>query len=263
MDVTRSGFYAWLSRPASEHKQYDEKLKVAIQELHQGYRRSYGAPRLHQELRKKGFNCSVRRVNRLMKELGIKCSTANLYVWNAGMHDFYSSTGNQRPNLGAPSCTGEQWAGDYTYIKTQNGWLYHAVVIDLFSRRVVGASFSLKRNAHLTKAALQNAVLRQQPKPGCLFHSDQGIEYAAHEFRELLEKHGFRRSMSRKGKPIDNAEVESFFHTMKSELIHQKTFENQVEAVANIAEYIAFYNLERLHSSLGYQSPDNFEKLCA
>ena len=261
--MSRSGYHAWNIRTPSERKLYDQVLKEAITEIHQGYKRSYGAPRLHQELRNQGYICSVRRVNRLMREMGVKASTTGLYAWRPGQHLFYSSAGNQRPNLDKPMTIGEQWTGDFTYIKTHQGWLYHAVVIDLFSRKIVGVSFSKKRGAHLTKQALQNALARQRNKPGCLFHSDQGVEYAAYEFRDLLEENGFTRSMSRKGNPLDNAEVESFFHTMKAELIHQKQFENAIEAVANITEYIAFYNQERIHSSLDYQSPVNYEKLRA
>ncbi|BAZ94897.1 transposase [Thiohalobacter thiocyanaticus] len=158
---------------------------------------------------------------------------------------------------------GEQWVGDFTYLRTRSGWLYHAVVLDLFTRKVVGWSFSKKRNTELTKSALRMALLRNQPKSGCLFHSDQGIEYAAHEFRDMLTESGFNRSMSRKGNPLDNAAMESFFHSMKAELIHQRTFENEIEAVAYVVEYIEFYNRERLHSSLGYQSPEKYEKLGA
>lgn len=231
--------------------------------MHQGFKRAYGAPRVHHELKRKGFVCSVRRVNRLMRELDIKASTTGLYAWRPGQHAFYSSAGNQLAQMEEPLGTGEQWAGDFTYIRTHQGWLYHAVVIDLFSRKVVGVAFSKQRNASLTSNALNNAVLRQQPKPGCLFHSDQGIEYAAHEFRDKLMHYGFTRSMSRKGKPKDNAAVESFFHSMKAELIHQRQFTDAIDAVTHITEYIAFYNRERIHSSLGYQSPVNYEKLCA
>lgn len=198
-----------------------------------------------------------------MRDLGIKASTTGLYAWRAGQHEFYSSTGNQRKGLEKPSAVGEQWAGDFTYIKTGQGWLYHAVVIDLFSRRVVGASFSRKRGSGLTCRALKNAMMHHRHQPGCLFHSDQGIEYAAHDYRELLEAHGFTRSMSRKGNPLDNAEVESYFHTMKAELIHQHMFADPIEAVANIAEYIAFYNKERRHSALEYHSPEKYEKIYA
>ena len=198
-----------------------------------------------------------------MRELGIKASTTGLYAWRPGQHEFYSCTGNQLKAEDKPVVVGIQWASDFTYIKTRTGWLYHAVVLDLYSRKVVGWSFSRKRNADLTKSALRMALSREAPQPGCIFHSDQGIEYAAHEYRELVEHAGMTRSMSRKGNPLDNAMVESFFHTLKAELIHHRLFENDIEAVAHIVEYIEFYNRERLHSSLNYQSPENYEKLCA
>lgn len=218
---------------------------------------------MHQTLKRLGYACSVRRVNRLMREVGIKASTTGLYVWCPGKHEFYSSTGNQLANEDKPSEVGKQWVGDFTYIKTKSGWVYHAIVMDLFSRRVVGWSFSRKRNSELTKSALKMALLRTAPQLGCIFHSDQGIEYAAHEYRKLVESAGMVRSMSRKGNPIDNATMESYFHTMKAELVHQEIFENEIEAVANIMEYIDFYNRERLNSSLSYQSPMEYEKLSA
>jgi len=261
--VSRSGYYAWRERPVSAHRQHDILLMKIIKELHQGYRRAYGAARLHQELRQKGYECSRRRINRLMRELGIKASSTSLYAWRPGQHEFYSSTGNQLSKLGQPTSAGEQWAGDFTYIKTRSGWFYHAVVLDLFSRKIVGWAFSRKRNAELTKSALRMALHRHPPKPGCLFHSDQGIEYAAHEYRNMVLDAGMVRSMSRKGNPLDNAFVESFFHSMKSELIHHKLFENDIEAVAHIVEFTEFYNRERLHSGIGYLSPEKYEKLCA
>lgn len=263
LGVSSSGFYAWCSRPESEHRHYDLRLMSLMKELHQGFRRSYGAARLHQELIKRGYACSRRRINRLMRELGIKASTTGLYAWRPGQHEFYSCTGNQLKREDKAMTTGVQWAGDFTYIKTRTGWLYHAVVLDLYSRKVVGWSFSRKRNADLTKSALRMALSREAPQPGCIFHSDQGIEYAAHKYRELVESAGMTRSMSRKGNPLDNAVVESFFHTLKAELTHHRLFENDIEAVAHIVEYIEFYNRERLHSSLNYQSPENYEKLCA
>lgn len=263
LGVSPSGFYAWQRRPVSQHRQHDLKLQSLIEELHQGHRRCYGAARMHQTLRQKGYACSRRRVNRLMREMGIKASSTGLYSWRPGQHAFYSATGNQLKAADKPTETGQQWAGDFTYIKTRSGWLFLAVVLDLYSRKVVGWSFSRKRGAELTKSALRMAVSREAPRPGCIFHSDQGIEYAAHEYRELVEAAGLTRSMSRKGNPLDNAFVESFFHTLKAELIHQRLFDNDIQAVAHIVEYIEFYNRERLHSTLGYQSPENYEKLCA
>ena len=186
-----------------------------------------------------------------MREMGIKASTTGLYARRPGQHEFYSSTGNQLKHAGEPVQTGTHWAGDFTYIKTQSGWLYHAIILDLYSRKVVGWSFSRKRNAELTKSALHMALVRNKPQAGCVFHSDQGIEYAAHEYRDMLREAGLTRSMSRKGSPLDNA---------FAELVHQKIFSNEIEAVAHIVEYIEFYNRERLHSALDFQSPLRYER---
>lgn len=263
LGVSSSGFYAWTRRPVSEHQRHDRHLKQLIAELHQGFRRSYGAARLHRGMVQRGHSCSRRRVNRLMREMGVKASTTGLYAWRPGRHEFYSCTGNVLKQQTAAEATGTQWAGDFTYIKTRSGWLYHAVVLDLYSRKVVGWSFSRKRNAELTQSALNMALSQAKPQAGCIFHSDQGIEYAAHEHRKLLESAGLVRSMSRKGTPLDNALVESFFHTLKAELVHTRSFNNPIEAVARIVAYIGFYNRDRLHSSLDYQSPEKYEKLCA
>ena len=261
--VSRSGFYAWRGRGRSAHRLYDHRLMEAIRELHQGYQRAYGARRVHRVLLAKGLTCSVRRVNRLMREMGIKARTTGLYPWRPGQHAFFSSTGNQLAKADPATGVKQHWAGDYTYIKTEHGFVYCAVVMDLFSRRVIGWSFARKRDSELTKSALKLALHRHEPSQGCLFHSDQGIEYAAHDYHELLKASGMIRSMSRKATPQDNAMVESFFHTLKAELVHKRQFKNAYEAVAHISEYITFYNQERLHSSLGYQSPENYEKLCA
>lgn len=263
LGVSTSGYYAWRSRPLSAHRQYDLYLMGLIKDLHQGFRRAYGAARVHQALLQKGCACSRRRINRLMRELGIKASTTGLYAWRPGQHTFYSCTGNQLKHATPAASPGIHWAGDFTYIKTRSGWLYHAVVLDLYSRKVVGWSFSRKRNSELTKSALRMALSREAPESGCIFHSDQGIEYAAHEYRAMVEAAGLTRSMSRKGNPLDNATMESFFHTLKAELVHHRMFENDIEAVAHIVEYIEFYNRERLHSGIDYQSPENYEKLCA
>lgn len=263
LGVSRSGYYAWRTRETSHHALHDQRLEEAIIELHQGYRRAYGAARVHQALRQKGLVCSRRRVNRLMRQLGIKAVTTGLYAWRPGQHAFYLAAGNQLKNEEAPTTKGQQWVGDFTYVRTHQGWLYHAVVMDLFSRKVVGWSFNSKRNSELTQSALRMALMNEPPQQNCLFHSDQGIEYAAHDYRELVKTAGMTRSMSRKGKPQDNAAMESFFHTLKAELIRRRVFDTKVEAVASIVHFINFYNQERLHSSLGYQSPQNYEKLCA
>lgn len=263
LDVSRSGYYAWRTRPPSNHQRCDEQLKSVIQELHQGFRRCYGAPRLHRELVQRGHGCSRRRINRLMREMDIKASTTGLYRWQPGRQAFYSSADNHLATLEPPQSAGRQWAGDFTYVRTRKGWLYHAIVMDLYTRKVVGWSFARQRNTELTVSALKMALAQEQPEEGCVFHSDQGIEYAAHEYRDLLRDAGLKRSMSRKGNPLDNAMVESYFHSMKNECVQRKTFRNRIEAVARIVAYTEFYNRERLHSSLGYRAPQDYAELCA
>lgn len=261
--VTRQGYYAWRKRPRSAHAEHDDRLKQAIGELHQGFRRAYGAPRLHRSLRAKGLLCSVRRVNRLMKELGIKASTTGLYQWRPGIGEHYSASGNHLAASDPAANVDVQWAGDFTYVRTGKGWLFHAVVMDLFSRRIIGWSFGRHRNSELTASALKMALSQRPVLSGCLFHSDQGTEYAALEYQELVESAGLVRSMSRKGTPRDNAAVESYFGTLKSELVHQMQFSDQIEATAHIMTYIDFYNRERSHTAIGFQSPLDYEKLCA
>ena len=261
--MSRSGYYTWRKRGISRHRRHDLALMSAIKEVHQGFRRTYGARRVHQVLRAKGHSCSVRRVNRLMRELGIDARTTRLYPWRPGLHEFYSSVENRLAKAEEATAVGQHWAGDLTYLKCQSGHVYLAVVMDLFSRKIVGWGFSTTRDVELTKSALRMALNRELPKPGCLFHSDQGSEYAAHDYREYAENAGLVRSMSRKSTPQDNAKVESFFHTLKAEVIYKRRFSKIYEIMGEVIEYINFYNSERLHSSLNYQSPINYEKLCA
>lgn len=261
--VSPSGYYTWRNRGISDHRRDDLRLMSAIKEVHQGFRRTYGARRVHQVLRTEGHSCSVRRVNRLMRELGIDARTTRLYPWRPGLHEFYSSVENRLAKAGEATATGQHWAGDLTYLKYKSGHVYLAIVMDLFSRKIVGWGFSQTRDAELTKSALRMALNREHREVGCLFHSDQGSEYAAHDYREYAESAGLVRSMSRKSTPQDNAKVESFFHTLKAEIIYKRRFNKIYEIMAEVIEYINFYNTERLHSSLNYQSPINYEKLCA
>lgn len=261
--VSRSGYYAWCGRPDSKRLQEDQQLSGVMLELHQGFRRCYGARRLHKALRQKGHSCSIRRVGRLMKDLDIKASTKGLYSWQPGRQAYYASAGNKLAETESATQPGTHWAGDFTYITTQRGYLFFAIVMDLYTRKVIGWAGARTRGAALTRSALTSALHRHRPQPGCLFHSDQGIEYAAQEFREAVEEAGLVQSMSRKGNPIDNAVVESFFHSLKTEAVQRKVYSNELEAMAEVVSYVSFYNQERLHSSLGYQSPLVYEKLCA
>lgn len=216
---------------------------------------------MHVLLTQIGYKCSRRRITRLMKELNMSSSTKGLYsrLPNRGKH--YSTTENVLKKEKAATSKNQQWVGDFTHIRTQKAWLFHAVVMDLFNRKLIGWSFSRQRNSAMTQAALKDALACETPSDYCLFHSDQGIEYAANDFKALVAKSGLIRSMSRKATPIDNAAMESYFHTFKAEVIHGKKFKTQEEAEAISRKYITFYNQERLHSSLGYTTPEKYAKL--
>lgn len=216
---------------------------------------------MHIQLKLAGFTCSRRRIARLMKELNMASSTKGLYLRLPSRGKHYSTTDNLLKKEQAATKKNQQWVGDFTHIRTQKGWLFHAVVMDLFTRKLIGWSFSKKRNSLMTQTALKRALINETPSTNCLFHSDQGIEYAANDFKALVEKSGLIRSMSRKATPIDNAAMESYFHTFKAEVIHGKRFKNQNEAEAISRKYITFYNHELLHSSLGYTSPQKYAKL--
>jgi len=261
LGVSRSGYYAWNTRPESSHQAYDNQLKAELIKQHRGFKRAYGAPRMHHQLKQSGFTCSRRRITRLMKELNMSSSTKGLYrrLPNRGKH--YSTTDNLLKKSGEATAKNQQWVGDFTHIRTQKGWLFHAVVMDQFTRKLIGWSFSQERNSLMTQAALKAACNSEKRRTSCLFHSDQGIEYAAHDFKTLVENTGLTRSMSRKATPTDNAAMESYFHSFKAEAIHGEVFKNQKEARERSQQYITFYNQERLHSSLGYTTPEKYAKL--
>ncbi len=263
LGVSRSGFYARKRRPRSQRQRENEVLLAEMVQIHRESRQTYGSPRIHAELKERGYRCGRHRVARLMRENGIEAKMRRRFIANPGRHEFYEGTGNQLLARGPVSLVNEVWVGDLTYIKTHRSWIYLATVMDLYSRRIIGWSVSKRRTSSLAKDAVQMALQHRKPKPGTLFHSDQGIEYAAHSFRALLDSHGIRRSMSRQGNCYDNAYAESFFHSLKTEMVYFSRFRSGAEAVAHIMDYISFYNTKRRHSSLGYQSPVDYEKLAA
>lgn len=261
MKVSTSGYYAWRNRAQSARGQNDVELVAAIQRVHRGDKRCYGSPRVHRELREKGYGCGRHRVARLMRLNGIVASRIERYRDRGARGDLYARFDNLLLRRGAAARPDELWVGDYTYLRTAQGWLYLAVVLDLYSRRVIGWSFSRQRTAQLTREALRMALDERQPLPGTLFHSDQGVEYAAQAFQSLVATNGLEPSMSRKGNCYDNAFIESFFASLKLEV--GGTFRSAHEAIEYIRPYIHFYNYERQHSSLGYQSPVQYERLSA
>ena len=258
--VSKSGFYSWKKRAKSKKIDRDNSLLREIKRVHRGQRKSYGSPRVYRALRKKGIVCSRRRVARLMQLNGIKASVVGLYSIRPNKHDIYQQADNVLGSVDKPTRVNQQWVADFTYLKTGEGWYYFAMILDRYSRKLVGWSFSKDRNTDFTKSSLIMALETEKPEGGLIFHTDQGIEYVSHKFQNKLREENLRPSMSRKGKCLDNAMAESFFHTMKTEMFHHKKYKTMTSVKKDILSFIDFYNNERLHSSLGYMSPEEFIK---
>jgi transposase InsO family protein len=262
-----SGYYAWKKALGTRRRHRREALTEAIRRVYLESRRSYGNPRVHKALVAGGVSCSRKQIARLMQRAGLRGKTRRRYrvltTDSAHRHDAASNHLDRRFKQSRANCV---WAGDITYVATAQGWLFVAVVLDLFSRRVIGWSFGVTLHGTLATEALQMAIDRRDPPPGVMVHSDRGVQYACGGYRRLLEKHHMVASMSRRGNPLDNAVAESFFKTLKAELIDERAFATRQQARGAIFEYLeTFYNARRLHSALGHQSPEDFEAatLCA
>ncbi|TMH10513.1 MAG: IS3 family transposase [Betaproteobacteria bacterium] len=260
--VSRSGFYAWDARERSRRSRDDEQLRARIERIHRDSRGRYGSPRVHEQLKREGVRCSNKRVARLMREQGLRARVSSLYRRSTGVHRFFEKTGNARLELPAPIRIDQIWVGDVTYLRLGKHWRYLATVMDLFSRRIIGWTIACNRTTEVTLRALKRAIALRSPKPGLLFHSDRGIEYSAYGYQAFLRARGFVPSMNRPRNCQDNAHMESFFHSLKAELVHQNRFTNDAQLNATLGGYIErFYNIKRMHSSLGYHSPVEFERL--
>jgi putative transposase len=229
-----------------------------IRELFAQSRGTYGSPRIHRALVASGIRVSRRRVERLMREAGLRARAAKLYRRIPGLHGFFTSIPNRQLERLA-TAPDQVWVGDITYLKVAGAWRYLAVVMDRYSRRIIGWSLGATKHVRLTLTALNRAVFKRRPRPGVIFHSDRGIEYAAYAFRDRLAALGFVQSMNRPGEITDNAHMESFFHSMKSDAIHGVSFGHEAELVRQLRSYIPYYNNVRLHSGIGYASPVNYE----
>jgi putative transposase len=258
--VSRSGYYAWRKRPRSARVQQDARLRVEIAASHAASRRTYGSPRILRDLREEGHRVSRKRVARLMRDLGLegrrrrrfRATTDSQHRFpvapNVLMRDF---------EVAAPNTA---WVTDITYLATLDGWLYLAVILDLFSRRVVGYAMSDRVDRALVLEALGEALVRRPGARDLIHHSDRGSQYASHDYRKALDRAGITCSMSRQGDCWDNAVVESFFGTLKMELLYELPLQTSEATRSGVADYIeAFYNVRRRHSSLGYRSPMEFE----
>jgi putative transposase len=261
LGVSRSGYYAWRDRPVSGRQTRQAELAAEIRQVHEVSRGTYGSPRVHRELQAQGVPCAKNTVAKLMRKNGLRSRRHKRFV--------VRTTDSRHPHPVAPNSLDRQfawplpdqaWAADITYIPTDQGWLYLAVVLDLCSRKVVGWATADHLRAELVCEALEMALTHRRPQGPLLHHSDRGVQYACDDYQALLAAHQFSVSMSRTGNCYDNAAVESFFSTLKTELVHHEHYATCDQARQSLFEYIeVFYNRRRRHSALGYNSPEHYE----
>lgn len=258
-EVSRSGFYAWLGRkPSCRHRQ-DERLKVAIKAAHQRSRETYGVRRLQPELVAEGFRAGRDRITRLRRELGLRCRQKRKFKATTNSNHSLPVAENILDQTFTPTAPNRVWVTDITYVATGEGWLYLAGVKDVFTCELVGYAMGERMTQDLTARALFRAVQQKRPAPGLIHHSDRGSQYCAHAYQKLLNQFGMQASMSRKGNCYDNAPMESFWGSLKNELVHHQRYATRAQAEASIREYIEiFYNRQRRHSRLGYLAPAVF-----
>lgn len=262
LEVCPAGYYAWLRRPPSFQEQRREALLGLIRGIHAEAKQRYGSPRVHALLTARGEACSVNTVAKLMRQNDIHAKSARKFrCRTTDSNHALPVAQNVLERQFDPEAANEAWVADITYVPTREGWLYLAVVEDLYSRRVVGWSMAATMESRLVVDALEMAVKRRLPGEGLVTHSDRGSQYASEHYQLLLGKHGITCSMSEVGQCWDNAPAESFFASLKKELTHHEDYQTREEARASIFEYIeVFYNNQRLHSSLGYVTPAAYEQ---
>jgi transposase InsO family protein len=264
LHVSSSGYYRWRSSRLGQRAQQDAQLAEQIRAIYEVSQGRYGSPRVHQELQAQGVRCSEKRVARLMREQHLVARAPRKFVVTTDSQHALPVAFNELDReyqVEAVADVNRVWAGDITYVPTAEGWLYVAVVLDLKSRKVIGWGMEASLEQGLVSGALEMALAQRQPQPGLLHHSDRGSQYASHRYQEQLHQQGIVCSMSRRGNCWDNAPVESFFATLKKELVHRENYHTREEAKASLFHYIeVFYNRQRRHSALGYLSPDEYER---
>lgn len=259
-EVSRSGYYAWVSRVPGPRAQANALLAVQIHEVYQQHRQNYGSPRVTKQLRQQGHRCTRKRVERLMREHRLRGRQQKRFKVTTTNSDHDQPIAPNRLKGLAIAAPNQVWAADITYVPTAEGWLYVAGVLDLYSRKLVGWAMAAHLETSLTLDALKMAILQRLPGAGLIHHSDRGVQYASGDFRQRLQDHGIQASMSRKGCCYDNAVMESFWSSLKNELVHRCVYQTRAQARQSIFEWIeVYYNRVRLHSSLGYKSPVDFE----
>lgn len=261
LDVSKSGYYAWLNRKPSRRAREDARLEVEIMAAHNRTRETCGPKRLQEDLADHDVKVGVSRIRRIRKKLGIKCKQKKRFKVTTDSRHNLPVAGNLLGQKFEAAEPNKVWVSDITYIPTDEGWLYLAGQKDICSGRIVGYAMSERMTKELVSRALFRAVAAASPGKGLIHHSDRGSQYCAHKYRKLLVRFGMEASMSRKGNCYDNAPMESFWGTLKSELVHHRRYRSRQEAIEDITEYIeVFYNRQRKQVRLGYLSPAAYEK---
>ena len=259
LEVSRSGYYAWQHRRPSKRARENARLEVAIQAAHVRTRQTYGPERLQAELRADGFPAGIGRIKRLRKKLGLRCTPVRRFTTTTVSNHALPVAENVLAQTFVATRPNETWVTDITYVPTAEGWLYLAGIKDQFTCEVVGYAMGARMTTDLVSDALRKAVGAKRPHPGLIHHSDRGSQYCAQDYQEQLREFGMIASMSRKGNCYDNAPMESFWGTLKNELVHHRRYETREQARREISEYIEmFYNRQRRHSRLGNRSPAAF-----
>lgn len=261
LDVSTSGFYDWLNRGDSRRAQENRRLVQRIRHYHSASRKTYGSPRIFKDLRESGERCGLHRVARLMRQHRIQAKTARRFMITTDSRQTHQPAPDRLRRDFSASRPNQVWVSDTTFIPTRTGWLYLAVILDLYSRQVIGWSMGTQNNTQLVNDALTMALWRRGKVQDVIVHSDQGSTYASGHYRKLLKNNGLLCSMSRKGECLDNAVAESFFGTLKTELVDDEDYRTREQARQSLFEYIeVFYNRQRRHSSAAYLAPAEFER---